>query len=294
MSTFWSLWITLLTVINIYACYWLIKWTAKKREGEPGAGEVTGHSWDGLEEYNNPMPRWWLWMFYLTIVFGVAYLALYPGLGNFKGLLGWTQTGQYDTEMETAKAKYDPIFEGFASKDLITLAADTEGKEAGRRLFVSYCAQCHGSDAGGAIGFPNLTDKDWLWGGEPEMIKTSIMNGRNAMMPAWGPILGDDGVDKVTAYVQTLAGRKVDSAKADAGKAIFNTNCAMCHMPDGSGNPMMGAPRLSDNIWLYGGSAGAIKKSIKDGRSGKMPPHREFLGENKVHVLAAYLYGLSN
>jgi cytochrome c oxidase cbb3-type subunit 3 len=164
----------------------------------------------------------------------------------------------------------------------------------GQRLFLTYCIQCHGSDAGGRPGYPNLTDKNWLWGGTPEAIKASITNGRTAVMPAWEPVIGADGVEQVTEYVQSLSGRKVDEAMAAKGKDIFTTNCAACHMPDGTGMQALGAPNLTDTTWLYGGSEGVIRQTIKAGRNGKMPAHKELLGEDKIHLLAAYVYSLSN
>ena len=294
-SDFWSWWVILLTVANILACWWLIAWTSKRREGEAAVGDVTGHKWDeNLEEYNNPLPRWWLWMFHLSLIFAVIYLALYPGLGAFRGFLNWTDTNQYDREMAAASEKYGPIFEQYAARDLAVLARDPEALKIGQRLFLNYCATCHRSDAHGSPGFPNLTDKAWLYGGTPEAIETSILAGRQGAMPAWGAVLGGDkGVDEVAAYVMSLSGRDADAALVTAGKAHYDTYCAACHMADGSGNPALGAPRLNDNIWLYGGSPGVIKQSIANGRNGRMPAHREFLGEDKVHLLAAYVYSLS-
>jgi cytochrome c oxidase cbb3-type subunit 3 len=294
MSNFWSWYVAIITLANILACYWLIKWASKKREGEAELGDVTGHKWDeNLEEYNNPLPRWWLWMFYITIIFGLVYLVLYPGLGNYPGQLGWTSRGQYEKEIEQARLKYDPIFAAFAKQDIATLAKDPKAIKIGQRLFLNYCATCHGSDASGARGFPNLTDKDWLYGGSPDNIKTSIMEGRNGIMPPWEAALGEQGIEEVTHYVLSLGGRQHDAAKAAAGKTRFETMCAACHGPDGKGNTTIGAPNLTDNIWLYGGSPGVIKMSIAKGRQGHMPAHRDFLGENKVHVLAAYIYSLS-
>ncbi len=293
-SDFWSWFIIVISVGYILGCWWLIVWASKRREGEAAAGAVTGHTWDeNLQEYNNPLPRWWLWMFYGTMVFGLIYFAIYPGLGKFQGFLGWTEEKQYDQEMKTAQEKYAPIFRKYASQDLAVLAKDPEATKIGRRLFLNYCAVCHGSDAGGGPGFPNLTDNDWLWGGEPETIKATIMNGRQAAMPAWKPIIGDQGVEQAAAYVQSLSGRNVDANLAAAGKTVFETNCVACHGMDGKGNVAMGAPNLTDNIWLYGGSAGVIKQTIANGRSGMMPAHGQFLGEDKVHLLAAYIYGLS-
>ena len=220
MSAFWSGWIIILTVGNILGCVWLIWWTMRRREGESVQGDVTGHTWDGdLQEYNNPLPRWWLWLFYITLVFGAGYLTLYPGLGKFGGVLGWTSHGSmYEGEMQQAAEKYDPIFKQYAAvavTDLATKAEYQEAREMGKRLFLTYCMQCHGSDAGGSRGFPNLTDEAWLWGGTPEQIQVSIANGRNGMMPPHAHI-GDDKIDQVATYVMSLSGRDVDAAKAES------------------------------------------------------------------------------
>lgn len=294
MSDALSWYIIVLTLGNIAACWWLIRWTARPRPGEAAAGEVTGHVWDeDLREYNNPMPRWWLVLFYVTIVFALVYLALYPGLGKWQGLLGWSSAGQYEEEMRQAEAKYGPIFQKYASMPIVALAKDEEAMAAGRRLFMTYCAVCHGSDARGGPGFPNLADDDWLWGGDPESIKKSILDGRQGVMPAWGETLGDRGIAEVTAYVLSLSGRQADPALVEAGRQKFQTYCAACHGTEGKGNPIMGAPNLTDGIWLYGGSRAAIEESIRNGRKGRMPPHRALLGEEKAHLLAAYVWSLS-
>ncbi len=293
-SNFWNLWIIVLTLANILACWWLIRWTAKPRAGESAAGEVTGHQWDEtLAEYNNPLPRWWLWMFYLSMLFALAYLALYPGLGSYRGLLNWSQTSAYEQEVQAADAKFGPLFKKYAAIPVEQLARDPDALRIGQRLFVNYCAGCHGSDAGGGPGFPNLRDKDWLYGGQPDTIVASILDGRTGSMPAWGTVLDSKEIDAVVAYVQTLSGRKADPALASAGKATFATYCAACHGADGKGNPTLGAPNLTDNTWLYGGSPGVIRQSIANGRNGRMPSHRDFLGEDKAHLLATYVYSLS-
>lgn len=295
MSTFWSWWVIILTVGNILACIWLIRWTAKKRPNEAAQGDVTGHSWDGdLQEYNNPLPRWWLWLFYFTIIFSAVYLYFYPGLGNYKGALGWTQENQYDEEISEAKDEFGPIFAAYAAVPIDKLAKDGEAVAVGQRLYLNYCAQCHGSAATGGPGFPNLADNAWLWGGSPDQIKTSIANGRTGAMPAWQAIIGDDGVANVTEYVRSLSGQAGDANKISQGKATFATYCAACHAADGTGNIAMGAPNLTDSVWVYGGSPGAVAKSISEGRAGVMPAHGEFLGDDKVHVLATYIYSLSN
>ena len=293
-SEFWNWWVIALTLGNIFACWWLIAWTAKKKAGEAASGAVTGHTWDEtLQEYNNPLPRWWLWLFHITLVFGLIYLALYPGLGKFAGVWGWTQEDQYDREMQRAAEQYDPIFAAYAQQDIVALAADQKALQVGQRLFLNYCATCHGSDAHGSPGFPNLADGDWLYGGEPETIKASILDGRRGVMPGWQDALGDAGVDEVSAYVIQLSGRDADAAKADAGKARFEMMCVACHGADGTGNKALGAPDLTDGTWLYGGSPGVIRQSIAAGRNGVMPAHRDFLGEHKAHLLAAYVYSLS-
>lgn len=295
MSNFWSGYVALITIANILACYWLIQWASKKRKNEVKQGEVTGHKWDGdLEEYNNPLPRWWLWLFYLTIIFGLAYLALYPGLGNYKGVLGWSQTGQYNEEIKQANKTFDPIFANFAKQSIATLAKDTNATKVGQRLFLNYCATCHASDAGGARGFPNLTDNDWLWGGSAATIKNTILDGKIGAMPPWEAVIGKQGVKDVTQYVLSLGGRKHNAEMATAGKAHYNVMCIACHGKNGKGNQALGAPNLSDNIWLYGGSAGVITQSIAKGRTGVMPANRDFLGEDKVHLLSAYIYSLRN
>ncbi len=295
-SNFWNIWIIVLTVGNILACWWLVSWTSKPTAGEAATGDITGHTWDEgmLAEYNNPLPRWWLWLFYITMIFSAIYLALYPGLGTFRGLLNWTQQGQYDQEIQAAQEKYGPLFEKYAAQPIATVAGDPKALKIGQRLFINYCASCHGSDAGGGPGFPSLKDGDWLYGGEPDTIKLSILDGRTGAMPAWGAVLNDQGVDEVTAYVISLSGRDADAAKVEAGKTHFATYCAACHGADGKGNTAMGAPNLTNNIWLYGGSPGAIHQTITNGRNGRMPSHRDFLGEDKAHLLAAYIYSLSN
>lgn len=294
MTNFFHWWVIVITLVNIFACYWLIKWTMKKNPEESAEGDVTGHSWDGLQEFNNPLPRWWLWLFYITIVFALVYLVIYPGLGNFQGMSGWSSHGQYDEEIVEADAKYGPIFAGFAAKPIVELSKNADAIKAGERLFSNYCAQCHGADARGTTGFPNLSDKDWLYGGQPEAIKISIMNGRNGAMPAMGAALGEQGVTDVVNYVQSLSGRPVDEASANAGKQKFQIMCVACHGADAKGNQALGAPNLTDNIWLHGSSAGRIKNTIANGKTNIMPAHKTFLGNDKSHLLAAYIYSLSN
>jgi cytochrome c oxidase cbb3-type subunit 3 len=320
MSSFWSIWISVLSLGTLVGCYLLLRWCLKNFTGvEEGAS--MGHEFDGIEELNNQLPKWWSTFFLLTIIWGFGYLLLYPGLGNFAGLLGWKSSNQgilniaeskaqveaskadgllvqYDREVAEAEAKYGPIFEAFAARSIEDLATDKEALKVGQRLFLQNCSQCHGSDARGTTGFPNLADNDWLYGGSPEAIKSSVLNGRiaNGMM-AWAPALGgEQGVKEVAAYVLSLSGREVNAEHAAAGQAKFGM-CAGCHGPEGKGSLAMGvpmgAPNLTDNVWLYGGSQRAVEESIRNGRAGVMPPWKDILGEEKVHVISAYVYSLS-
>jgi cytochrome c oxidase cbb3-type subunit III len=295
-SNFWSWWVIAIAGGGIVWCFLLLMANRKGKLPSSGQAEATGHVWDeDLQELNNPLPRWWIIMFYLTLAFGVIYLLLYPGMGTFKGLLDWTEKGQYEAEIDSANAKYGPLYDKFLKQDIAALAADDDALKTGERLYVNYCSVCHGSDARGATGFPNLRDHDWLYGGSPEAIKTTIMDGRKGAMPSWeAPLGGDAGVEQVANYVLTLSGRDADKALAAKGKEKFDMFCVACHSADGTGNQAMGAPNLTDEIWLYGGSLSTIKKTIANGRNGVMPAHADFLGEAKVQVLAAYIYSLSN
>jgi cytochrome c oxidase cbb3-type subunit 3 len=237
---------------------------------------------------------WWLYMFYITLFFGIAYLLIYPGSGVFAGAIKWSEVGQYEQEMKTAEQKYGPLYEKFRTQPVNAVAADPEAFAMGKRLYSTYCTVCHGSDAGGGPGFPNLRDADWLYGGEPDDIKATIANGRAGVMPPWGAALGQEGVFNVAEYVISLSGRKAGSDAVAAGKEKFQQVCAACHGADAKGNKALGAPNLTDNVWLYGGSQAAIIKTISEGRGGRMPAHGEFLGEAKVHLLTAYIWGLSN
>lgn len=290
---FWNMLIFICSVGGIIALYLFIKVYSTGTRGE--TTETTGHIWDvDLKELNNPLPRWWLNMFYITLIWGVIYLLLYPGVGTHPMLLGWSSAGQYEEQMAAANERYGPLYERFVSEDIAVVARDPEALKMGRRLFLNYCAGCHGSDAGGFPGFPNLRDDDWLHGGTPEAIKTSILAGRNGVMPPWGEAAGEEGVAQLTQYVLSLSGRDADETQAQAGKKIFTTLCVACHGADGTGNQALGAPNLTNNIWLHGGSPKAIADSIANGRMGQMPAHADFLGEAKSHLLAAYVYSLSN
>jgi cytochrome c oxidase cbb3-type subunit 3 len=291
---FWNMLIFVGTIGGIIGLYLFTRSFSADRP--PGEGvQSMGHKWDGdLEELNNPLPRWWLNMFYITMVWGIVYLLLYPGIGTHAMLLGWSQVKQYDQEMAASEERYGPIFEQFVNQDIAVVAQNPDALKIGRRLYLNYCAGCHGSDAGGNPGFPSLRDGDWLYGGSPENIKVSIMNGRNGVMPPWKDAAGDEGVRNLTQYVLSLNGREADKVAAAAGEKVFATLCIACHGPDATGNQELGAPNLTDNVWLYGGSPGAIEASIGAGRQGQMPAHANFLGEAKSHLLAAYVFSLSN
>jgi len=291
----WGVFIAVITVASIIACAVLLAslTTRKLRKGE--AVETTGHVWDeDLAEWNNPLPRWWIWLFYLTIVFGIIYLVLYPGLGAWRGYLAWTSDSEYDEERQAAQAQYGPLYAAFAARDVKELAADPQARLVGQRLFLNYCAQCHGSDAGGAKGYPSLKDGDWLHGGDPASIKASITNGRSGVMPPLGAAVGGDGGAKdVAHYVLSLSGRTYDSLRAFRGKQAFGAVCAACHGADGQGNPQLGAPNLTDGIWLHGSAQEDIIETILKGRKSEMPAHKAFLDPDKIHLLTGYVYSLS-
>lgn len=281
---FWAWYIGGITVVSLLACAWLL-WANLTRKNN-GPTQTMGHKWDGdLEEYNNPLPSWWVWLFVITIIFGAIYLVLN---------LNHSQVREYEAEIKTANAKYDPIYQKYLAMDLQQVAVDPAAHAIGERLFINNCAQCHGSDARGSKGFPNLTDNDWLWGGTPENIKESILMGRQGVMPALGAALGTpEDVSNMAHYVLSLSGTSHDAAKAVRAKDKFLV-CAACHGAEGKGNIALGAPNLTDKIWLYGGSPKTIIETVTLGRQNQMPAFGEILGEDKAHVLAAYVWSLSN
>ncbi len=296
MTTGWSLFVIILTILNIAACFWLLRWTSKPRSANEkiGGGADTGHVWDqDLREYNNPLPKWWLWLFYITIAFGVLYLALFPGLGNFAGMKGWTQSGQYAQERDAVEARAAQLLAPLAALPVAELVNNEQAMSTAHNLFQQNCAQCHGSDGGGAKGFPNLADADWQWGSDADSVVATIAQGRIAAMPAWGQVLGEAGVDEAVAYVQALSGQPADATLAAAGKLRFEQVCAACHGIDGRGNPLLGAPNLTDGVWLYGGDAATIKATLLNGRNGQMPAWDGKLGEQRIKLLAAYVTKLA-
>lgn len=289
ISGFWNMYVMVLVLLSILFCVFVLVSNMTKRK--EGPVELHGHVWDeNLAEYNNPLPRWWLYLFWITIAFSIVYLAIYPGFGNMNE--GRGQVSQYQAEMKMAEERYGPIFAKYKDMELSAVAADPEAKAMGQRMFLTYCAQCHGSAAQGAKGFPNLTDDEWQWGGEPDAIKTTILGGRMGVMPALGPAIGGEGVKDVANYVRSLSGLAHDSLRAQRGKEVFAANCVACHGADAQGNPMLGAPNLANKSWLYGSSEATIMETINNGRNNQMPAFGEFLGEDKVHILAAYVLGL--
>ena len=291
---FWSVYISIITIVSIIACGVLLQ-VMSTRKVSGSKVETTGHAWDeDLVEFNNPLPRWWIWLFYITIVFALAYLALYPGLGTYSGSYGWTSKKQYEEEVAKAEAQSAPIYDKYVKTDLKQLAADPAARALGQKLFLNNCAQCHSSDARGGKGYPNLTDADWIYGGEPETIKETILKGRQAVMPPWGPVLGDDGVKDMAHYVLSLNGRTNDPLRAARGKEKFATTCVACHGPEAKGNPAIGAENLTKVTLLYGADEPSLIETISKGRMSTMPAQKELLGEAKVHILAAYVWGLSN
>jgi cytochrome c oxidase cbb3-type subunit 3 len=291
-SSFWPWYIAIATVLSLAACTIFLWWVG--RGPRPTEGETSGHVWDeDLEELNNPLPGWWRWMFYLSVAFSAVYLVLYPGLAIFPGTKGWTQEKQWQQEVERHDAEFRPVYGRFETMEIPQLAADADARRIGERLYLNRCTACHGSDAGGAIGYPNLRDDDWQWGGSPEAIETTITYGRFGVMAAWEPTLGAQGVEEVTQYVMSFSGRATKPELAAAGKAHFERVCISCHMADGKGNPALGSLDLTDDLWRYGGSEQAIRTTIAKGRKGMMPAHDGILDPVKIKLLAAYVYSLS-
>jgi cytochrome c oxidase cbb3-type subunit 3 len=291
VSGFWNMYVVVIVLGSILACAVLL-YIQGKAKFTPG--KTMGHVWDEtLEEYNNPMPKWWSWLFVITVIFGLVYLALYPGLGKFPGVLGWTSVGQYKVERERMDATVQPMYAKYQGMDVKALAADKQAMETGKRLYLTYCMQCHGADGRGAKGFPNLADSDFLYGGEPEQIKETLNIGRMGVMPPHAQ-LGADTIKDLANYVRSLSGLPNDSARAAKGKEVFTSaGCVGCHGMDAKGMQAIGSPNLTDKVWLYGSSEATITETIINGRQNKMPAWKEFLGDGKIQVLTAYVYGLS-
>lgn len=295
MSTFWSLWIIGLTLANLILVFWVLMANRKVavRDDETPENRTTGHVYDGIEEYDNPLPRWWFKMFIATFIFAAGYLVIYPGMGAFEGIAGWTQEKQLAERQQKADALYSEQFGKYNAMPIEELARDQDAMKMALRLFANNCAVCHGADGGGNHGFPNLTDNDWLYGGDPATIKQTLINGRKGIMPPWAGILGEEGVHETAEYVLSLSGREHDQELAELGETHYQQNCVACHGTDGKGNQALGAPNLTDDIWLYGGEPRDIRQTLREGRNGVMPAQGELLKESRIHLLAAYVYSLS-
>jgi cytochrome c oxidase cbb3-type subunit 3 len=300
MTSAWSWYVIGLVALNILGCAWLLWWTARRRPGDPAPTD-TSHVWDGdITEYNKPLPRWWINLFYITIVFGIGYLAWFGGFGRYAGYGHWSSRAEHAHDTAAADARLDAAFARYKGQPIDVLARDPGALALGRSIFGNTCAGCHGSSAQGAIGYPNLSDDIWHWGGTPDRVLQTVLDGREGVMPPWGQVLtgmgGDNAVDYVVAYVRTLAhpSELQGDFLAAQGKPLYEGICVACHGIDGKGNPQMGAPDLTDGYWLYGDSSDAIARTIRDGRHGVMPAHRVLLGETRARLAAAYVWSLSH
>lgn len=289
MSSGWSWFVVIGTILSLAAAlaFLLANRTA-------GSGDTTGHVHDGIEEYDNPLPMWWVGMFIITILFAGGYLLYYPGLGNFDGLGGWSSAGQVRQQQQAHDARFAPLYEKLARLSEAELHADRQAQQVGRRLYINNCSTCHGVTAQGASGFPNLTDEEWIWGAGFDNVKAALSNGRQAAMPSWSAALGEDGVEDVTQHVLRISGQAHDAAAAERGAKQFATFCVACHGPEGRGNPALGAPNLTNDIWLYGGTAEQISYGLRNGRNGRMPAFDDVLDPEQIHILAGYVTSLGN
>ena len=288
----WSIYVAVATAVSLLACLALLVIAARRRV--MALDNSTGHVWDeDLREMNNPLPRWWMGLFVLTLVFSAAYLAFYPGLGSMQGTLGWTSVGQHEQEQAKARADAAPLYARFADKPAAELVHDAQAMAIGERLFANNCAACHGADARGSTGFPNLTDGDWLWGGAPERIAETIREGRRGTMPPMAEAVGNaDDVRNVAHYVLSLSGSPHNSIAAQLGRPKFAA-CAACHGAQGKGNPALGAPNLADGVWLHGWGEAKIAAMVRNGKSNVMPAHGERLTADQIRLLSAFVWGLS-
>jgi cytochrome c oxidase cbb3-type subunit III len=298
MTQGWSWYVIALVTLNIVGCVWLLWWTGRRKPGDPAPTD-TSHVWDGdITEYNKPMPRWWINLFYLTIAFAIAYLVLYPGFGSFAGTKQWSSAREHDAEQAAENRKLEATFARFAAQPIDVLARDAHARELGRGIFANTCAGCHGSTAQGANGYPDLTDDIWHWGGTPERVLQTVLDGREGVMPPWGKVLtgmgGDNAVDYTVAYVRSLSAPTVrKDYLAAQGKPLYESVCTACHGVDGKGNAQLGAPDLTDDYWLYGNDSDSLAATIRDGRHGSMPAWRPLLGDTRARLAAAYVWSLS-
>jgi len=292
MSNALSWFIIIGTAITLAACFWLVAWTNRQRASDDEIAEAEGHVWDeDVRELNNPLPMWWLWLFVITVVWSAGYLIYYPGLGNFDGVGDWSQEQQWAEQVAAAEAEYGPIFAQYGAMPVTELVNDEDALGIGFSLYQNYCSQCHGSTAQGARGFPNLTDDEWLYGGDPAQIEYSIVNGRTGVMPPLANVFRSEAeIDEMVRYVQQMPDGMDTSSPAHTR---YMQLCVACHGPTGEGMAALGAPSLVDDIWLYGSSPAEIRKSIVEGRMGAMPAHGDLIGPDRARILAAYVYSLS-
>lgn len=294
-SSFWSYYIALIALGGIVWCVYLLFSQRAWLRRDVGPVEDTGHVWDGdLTELNNPVPRWWTVMYLGLCIVALGYLVLYPGLGSFRGTLGFTAGEQLLAQQKEFNARIEPVYARFRDMPIPAVAHDAGAREIGQRLFLNNCAQCHGSDARGSAGFPNLVDRDWLWGGTPEQILQTITEGRHGVMPAWKAAIQPDEASAIAQYVRSLSGLAHDPLRVNAGRRGFETYCAACHGPQGKGNSALGAPDLTDDVWLYGSSEATIMRTILEGRDNRMPAQKEHLTPEQIRLLAAWVWGRSN
>jgi len=293
MSNAWAWYVAIGTVASMLACFWLIFWTNRQRASVEEIAASEAHVWDeDIRELNNPLPMWWLGLFFMTLIWGAGYLLMYPSLVVYDGMLGWSQEQQYADQMVAAEARYAPIFARYTDMPIEEIAKDEKALAIGGSLYANYCSQCHGANALGAPGFPNLTDTVWNWGGAPAAIEQTLRNGRNGIMPALGVVLqSDDAIDEMVDYVRAMQDGMDTESPAHPR---YMTLCIGCHGPTGGGMQVLGAPALNDDNWLYGSSPAAIRKTIVEGRNGVMPAHQKLLGDDRLRILAAYVYSLSN
>lgn len=295
MSTGWSIYIIILTMATVVGCLVVLMWTTKMEVDGDEVNNTTNHVWDGdVVEGNNPLPRWWLFLFWITAIFTIGYLIFYPGMGSLPGSLGWSQVGQYEREVAAAEERFGDVFAAFADLPLEDMVGDPDAVRLGRNIYMNHCATCHGSDARGAKGFPDLTVGAWLYGGDPATLEATITNGRNGVMPALGAALGEDGLDDVVAFVQGLSGRSVDAATAERGKEKFMMMCVGCHGPAGTGLAALGGANLTDDVWLHGADEADIRDVILNGRISQMPAQNEVLSRDRIRTVVAYVLSLQD
>lgn len=298
VNGFWGIFIAVIAMGGIIWCVWLLYTQRRWLGAKPAAGQAvenTGHVWDGdLTELNNPVPRWWTWMYLLLCVFAVVYLVLYPGLGTFKGLLGYTSVDEIEQDQARLAEQVKPLYARFAGMPVEQIAGDADAREIGQRLFLNTCAQCHGSDAKGSPSFPNLTDRDWLYGGTPEAIAESIQMGRHGVMPPMAGTIDPQTAGDIAHYVRSLSGLASQPLRVFRGQREYANYCVACHGVDAKGNQLLGAPNLTDGVWLHGSSEAAIVRTILEGRDNRMPAHEHLLTPEQIKILTAWVWGLSN